>query len=117
MCRQSSVGAFEYRCVSVLGVLYVWLRHGRSHAVAPGHVPRRDHGDGAVMLYFSCPSGKARCGCADAVFCLRLHRVRGRCVPRVRVHLLSSLGVFVIRIRILMYPACILEGYTYPDVS
>ena len=26
-----------------------------------------------------------------------------------RVHLLSSLGTFVIRIRILMYPACILK--------
>ena len=38
----------------------------------------------------------------------------GKCVnspraPRVRVHLLSSLGVFIIRIRILMYPACILK--------
>ncbi len=68
-------------------VLPLSSRCWRSHAIVPGHVPRGDHGDGAVILYFSLrPGGNVRCGCADAVFCSRLHiESEGIVFPRGKV--------------------------------
>ena len=60
----------------------VLLRHGCSHALAPGHVPQRDHGVGVVLPHFgSRPGGIARCGGADACVLSRLHRIQGVGVP------------------------------------
>ena len=51
---------------------------------------------------------------------LLVQKHRGNGGTGERVHLVSSLGTIVLRIRILMYPACILKGtciLMYLDVS